>query len=107
MVIAVNGKSIEAVGDCSVGQKVYCCLRPENVIISNHPQGKISARNIYEAKVSKIIRRGFFYKLTLDCGFPLVAYITIPSCEDLGIAKGGAVIASFKATAVHVIRREK
>lgn len=107
MVVSINGKSIEAVGDCSIGQKVYCCLRPENVTVSNYTQGKISARNIFEAKVSKIIRQGFFYKLTLDCGFPLVAYITIPSCEDLGIAKGGTVIASFKATAVHVISREK
>jgi len=107
MVISINGKVIEAVGDCSIGQKVYCCLRPENVTVSNYRQGKISARNIFEAKVSKIVRQGYFYKLTLDCGFPLVAYITIPSCEDLGIAKGGTVIASFKATAVHVIRREK
>jgi tungstate transport system ATP-binding protein len=107
MVISINGKVIEAVGDCSIGQKVYCCLRPENVTVSNYTQGKISARNILEAKVSKVIRQGFFYKLTLDCGFPLVAYITIPSYEDLGIAKGGTVIASFKATAVHVIRREK
>jgi tungstate transport system ATP-binding protein len=107
MVISINGKVIEAVGDCSIGQKVFCCLRPENVTVSNYTQGKISARNIFEAKVSKIIRQGFFYKLTLDCGFPLVAYITIPSCEDLGISKGGTVIASFKATAVHVIRREK
>jgi tungstate transport system ATP-binding protein len=106
MVISINGKVIEAVGDYSVGQKVYCCLRPENVTVSNYTPGKISARNIFEAKVSKIIRQGFFYKLTLDCGFPVVAYITIPSCEDLGIAKGGAVIASFKATAVHVIPRE-
>jgi tungstate transport system ATP-binding protein len=107
VVISINGKTIEAVGDYSIGQKVYCCLRPENVTVSNQTQGKISARNIFEAKVSKIIRQGFFYKMTLDCGFPLVAYITIPSCEDLGIAKGGNVIASFKATAVHVIRREK
>jgi len=107
MVVSINGKSIEAVGDCSIGQKVYCCLRPENVTVSNYTQGKISARNIFEAKVSKIVRQGYFYKLTLDCGFPLVAYITIPSYEDLGIAKGGTVIASFKATAVHVIRREK
>jgi tungstate transport system ATP-binding protein len=107
MVISINGKVIEAVGDCSIGQKVFCCLRPENVTVSNYTQGKISARNIFEAKVSKIIRQGFFYKLTLDCGFPLVAYITIPSCEDLGITRGGAVIASFKATAVHVIPREK
>jgi tungstate transport system ATP-binding protein len=107
MVVSINGKSIEAVGDCSIGQKVFCCLRPENVTVSNYTQGKISARNIFEAKVSKIIRQGYFYKLTLDCGFPLVAYITIPSYEDLGIAKGGTVFASFKATAVHVIPREK
>jgi tungstate transport system ATP-binding protein len=107
MVISINGKVIEAVGDCSVGQKVYCCLRPENVTVSNYTQGKISARNIFEAQVSKVIRQGYFYKLTLDCGFPLVAYITIPSCEDLGIAKGETVIASFKATAVHIIPREK
>jgi tungstate transport system ATP-binding protein len=107
MVISINGKSIEAVGDCSIGQKVYCCLRPENITVSNYTPGKISARNIFEAKVSKIIRQGYFYKLTLDCGFPLVAYITIQSYEDLGIAKGGTVIASFKATAVHVIPREK
>jgi tungstate transport system ATP-binding protein len=107
MVISINGKSIEAIGDCSIGQKVYCCLRPENVTVYNYAPGKISARNIFEAKVSKIIRQGYFYKLMLDCGFPLVAYITIPSYEDLGIAKGGTLIASFKATAVHVIRREK
>jgi tungstate transport system ATP-binding protein len=107
MVISINGKSIEAVGDCSLGQKVYCCLRPENVTVSNYEPGKISARNIFEAKVSKIIRQGFFNKLILDCGFPLVAYITIPSCEDLGITIGATVIASFKATAVHVMRREK
>jgi tungstate transport system ATP-binding protein len=107
IVVLVNGKEIEAIGDCSVGQKVYCCLRPENVTVSSQKQGKISARNIFEAKVSKIIRQGYFNKLILDCGFTLVAYITIPSCEDLGIAKGGTVIASFKATAVHVIRREK
>ena len=85
---------------------MYCCLRPENVTVSSLKQGKISARNIFEGKVSQIIRQGFFYKLTLDCGFSLVAYITIPSYEDLGITKGGTVIASFKATAVHVICRE-
>jgi tungstate transport system ATP-binding protein len=106
MEITVAGKIIETVGDFLPGQNVYCCLRPENVTVSNYTQSKISARNIFEAKVSKTTRQGYFYKLTLDCGFPLVAYITILSYEDLGITKGGTVIASFKATAVHVIPRE-
>ena len=106
MAISVAGKIIEAVGNFLPGQNVYCCLRPENIIVSKEMPEKISARNVFEARVQKIIRQGFFYKLMLDCGFPLVAYITIPSCEDLGICEGSAIAASFKATAVHVMRRE-
>ena len=107
IVISINGKVIEAVGDYATGQRVYCCLRPENVTVSKDTQGKISARNVFGAKVQKIIRRGFFYKLVLDCGFPLTAYITQLSCEDLKLGEGASVITSFKATAVHVMRREK
>jgi tungstate transport system ATP-binding protein len=107
MKISINGKVIEAVGDYAVGQRVYCCLRPENVTVSKEKQGKISARNVFEAKVRKIVRQGFFYKLVLDCGFPLTAYITQPSCEDLQLEEGTSVITSFKATAIHVMRREK
>ncbi|HBI47867.1 MAG TPA: hypothetical protein DDX93_04015 [Smithella sp.] len=33
--------------------------------------------------------------------------MTITSCEDLGITQGVTVVASFKATSVHVIHREK
>jgi len=106
MEISVAGKNIEAVGDFLPGQNVYCCLRPENIIVSKKIPEKISARNVFEAKVQKIIRHGFFYKLMLDCGFTLVAYITMPSCEDLGICEGSTIAASFKATAVHVMRRE-
>jgi tungstate transport system ATP-binding protein len=106
MAISVAGKIIEAVGNFLPGQNVYCCLRPENIIVSKEMPEKISARNVFKARVQKIIRQGFFYKLMLDCGFPLVAYITIPSCEDLGICEGSAIAASFKATAVHVMRRE-
>jgi tungstate transport system ATP-binding protein len=107
MEIYVAGKIISAVGDFLPGQNVYCCLRPENIIVSKEMPEKISARNVFEAKVQKIIRQGFFYKLMLDCGFPVVAYITMPSCEDLGICEGSVISASFKATAVHVMRREK
>jgi tungstate transport system ATP-binding protein len=107
MEISINGKVIEAVGDYAVGQRVYCCLRPENVTVSKDTQGKISARNVFEAKVQKIIRQGFFYKLVLDCGFLLTAYITQLSCEDLQLEEGASLITSFKATAVHVMRREK
>jgi tungstate transport system ATP-binding protein len=107
MGISINGKVIEAVGRYAIGQRVYCCLRPENVTVSKDRPSKISARNVFETKVQKIIRQGFFYKLVLDCGFLLTAYITQSSCEDLQLEEGASVITSFKATAVHVMRREK
>lgn len=107
VMISVDGKIIEAVGHYSVGQKVYCCLRPENITVSNNIPGKISARNVFAARVDKIIRQGVLYKLLLDGGFPLVAYVTQPSCEELDLKEGGMVMASFKATAVHLMKREK
>ena len=107
IIVTVSRKEIEAIGSCNIGQKVFCCLRPENVILSAQMPEKISARNIFSARVTKIIRQGFFNKLFLDCGFPIVAYITVPSCEDLGIRQGSSVIASFKATSVHIIPQSK
>jgi len=106
MQIAVNGHIVEAVGCFPVGQKVYCCLRPEQVTVSKTTAGQTSARNLYQAVVVKIVRQAFFYKLTLECGFPLSAYITLPSFEELSVAEGTTLEVSFKATAVHVIRRE-
>ena len=105
--ISVAGKIIEAVGNYLPGQSVYCCLRPENITVSPAVPEKTSARNAFEAKIKKIIRQAFFYKMILDCGFPMVAYITVSSCEDLGLCEGSMVAVSFKATAVHVMRREK
>lgn len=45
--------------------------------------------------------------MILDCGFTVVAYTTVSSCEDLGICEGSKVAFSFKATAVHIMKREK
>jgi molybdate transport system ATP-binding protein len=42
-------------------------------------------------------------RVELDAGFPLVALITKQSREELSLAEGGRVSASFKATAVHLI----
>ncbi|MEE9912625.1 MAG: ABC transporter ATP-binding protein [Deltaproteobacteria bacterium] len=105
--IDVSGKLIAATGDFRPGQKVYCCIRPENIVISQSVPEKTSTRNVFDAKIKKIVRQAFFYKMILDCGFHMVAYITISSCEDLGICEGSKVAVSFKATAVHVMRREK
>jgi molybdate transport system ATP-binding protein len=41
----------------------------------------------------------------LDAGFPLVALVTRPACEELALAAGVDVTALIKAPAVHLIAR--
>jgi molybdopterin-binding protein len=44
-------------------------------------------------------------RIELDAGFALVALITKQSLDDLALKPGSEVVATFKASAVHLIRR--
>ena len=102
--VSVATREIDAIGDYAQGEKVYCCIRPENVSIELiHPDHHSSARNIFAAEIRDISSLGPFLKITLDCGFPLVSYVTREAFTSLGLKEGKKVFASFKATAVHVI----
>ena len=105
-IVSVEGREIEAVGDAQLGETVVLCVRPENVTLSVCPsQEGTSARNVFSGKIVKIISLGLYQKVQLDCGFPLVAYVTNHSLEELSLVGGKEVKASFKATAVTVIRK--
>ncbi|MBI1884816.1 MAG: ABC transporter ATP-binding protein [Chloroflexi bacterium] len=106
-VIEVTGRSIEAVADSSVRGEVLVCLRPEDVVLApgSDSASPTSARNRLRAKVRRIVPVGPQVRVELDCGFHLVALITKQSLEDLSLRPGDEVVASFKATAVHVIPR--
>jgi len=100
-----SGQRIAAVSSLPHGAEVTLCLRPEEVTLlaPNDSALPSSARNHFPARITKILPWGMALKLHLDCGFPLVAFITRPSMEILNLHEGGAIIATFKATAVHVI----
>ena len=103
---SVEGQEIEVVGDIHLGETVVLCVRPENVTLSIRPsQEGTSARNVFPGRIVKIISLGLYQKVHLHCGFPLVAYVTNHSLEELSLTEGKEVSASFKATAVTVIRK--
>ena len=107
-ITSVSGREVEAVGAVKPGAKVICFIRPENVTLSrNLSEETTSARNIFPCAIDKIIPMGLFHKIQLDCGFSLVAYVTHQSLENMSLKEKDHVYASFKATAVHVIRKEK
>lgn len=105
-VISVNigGGVVEAIFDCAVGEKVVLGIRPEDVILALSPLSS-SARNSFAGEVEWLISEGPLSKVKLDCGFPLVALVTRRSAAELGLEMGKQVHVTFKATGVHVIKR--
>jgi len=103
--VSVAGHEIEALGNDSPGEHVILCIRPENVTLSNNPSSaQTSARNVFPGVIEKITMLGLYYRVDMDCGFPLVAYVTKHSLEQMSLGVGKNIEASFKATAVHVLK---
>jgi len=104
--IEIDGSEIEVVGEYKDNEKVLVCIRPEEVLIEEAgEEHHTSARNHFLGRVAGLLNMGALIKVDLDCGFPLVSYITKQSREELGLEVGSVVRAAFKASAVHVIRK--
>jgi len=101
--VAVTGLEVEAAGAIGPSEEVLVCVRPEHVTLALHAATDSSARNRFPGTVTRIVPRGPFFKVELDCGFRLAALVTPRSVEELALAPGVAVVASFKATSVHLI----
>jgi tungstate transport system ATP-binding protein len=105
--VEVQGWTLQVAATLTPGERVLVCLRPEEVTL--FPKGTTaalsSARNQLHGRVVRHLPIGPIYRVTIDCGVLLVAAITRQSWEELGLADGAEVVASFKATAPHVIRR--
>jgi tungstate transport system ATP-binding protein len=103
---SIGGRELEMVGEGKPGERILCCIRPEQVTLSTRPVSEgVSARNTFAGRIVQIVPLGLFYKISLDCGFTLVAYVTAPSMENLTLEAGKSIFASVKATAVHLIKK--
>lgn len=104
--VSANGLSLEAVGDLEVGKPVLFCLRPEDITLSITTHVSLtSARNHLNGRISRITPSGPLVRVVVDCGLPVVALITRGSANEMKLVEGMPVIATFKATAVHLIPR--
>ena len=129
--VDVDGGRIEAASPAMPGRRVLCCLRPEDVTLwapdgdagrmtqvgsetpPSTPRGATgsvpsarlmtSARNQIRGRVSRLVAQGPLVRVTVDCGFSLVAAITRASATEMGLVEGSPVVATFKASAVHLI----
>jgi molybdate transport system ATP-binding protein len=87
-------------------EEISVALRAEDVLIAADPPGRISARNVLEARVSRCETRAdeVFVHLALDPGGEqLVAKLTPTAAQKLELTAGRRVYALVKAQAIRRI----
>ena len=102
--VDLAGQRIVASANGSLGATVKVCLRPEDVLLhSPEATGSISDGNVLRGVVEEVRAMGSETRVLLGCGFPLVATASKRLAEDLGLAPGKEVVASFRESAVHLL----
>jgi molybdopterin-binding protein len=104
-IVETGSREIEVVSNLKTGTKVTICLRHEDVTLAlpGAESFTSSARNRFKGKVVRLFPVSSQVRVTIDCGFPLVALITRRSLEGMGLKEGQEVIATFKASSIHLI----
>jgi len=102
--VDVNGMKIQAITDLAPRENVYVMIRPEDITITRARENT-SARNNFEGRITRIIPLGPLTRIEIDCGIPLLGVITTRSAGEMALAVDSKIYASFKATAIHVIKR--
>lgn len=93
--------TLYTVGDAAEGP-AHAVIRAEEVLLSVEPHPS-SARNVFRGRIIEIASSGALTRVTVDVlDTPIVAALTTRSAEELALAKGNDVWASFKAMAVHL-----
>jgi tungstate transport system ATP-binding protein len=103
--VNIGGDALQAVSSYPVGKEVYACIRPEDITLALSST-RSSARNSFQAKVTRVTTLGPLSRVEIDCGFRLVALVTRISAEELNLQAGREVYATFKATGVHIMERK-
>jgi tungstate transport system ATP-binding protein len=107
-ILEAGQQTVEVAQPAEPGEWVRLCVRPEDVTLSARADGPpSSARNHLAGQIVRLAPSGPHVRVTIDCGFPLVALVTQRSVEELGFAPGRPVTAYFKATAPHLLRHAK
>ncbi|MDH5234926.1 MAG: ATP-binding cassette domain-containing protein [Gemmatimonadota bacterium] len=96
-----EGLTLYAVGDFAAGAG-HAVIRAEEITIARD-HAHDSARNRFAGRVTEVASLGALTRVTVDVrGTPLIAALTTRSAHELAIEPGLAVVATFKAMAVHL-----
>ena len=100
--VEVQGLTVFGTGDLDPSARCRVLFPAESVSVHRDPETG-SPRNRWRGTVGEIRPHGRLVELTVDVGFPVVAWLTQGSAEALAIQSGEVVELSVKATAVRVV----
>jgi len=101
--VQVGTARLVALAPEGMSADVLVSIRGEDVILLREGSAIASARNALPARVVAVRPGVPLWCIELDTGFPLVALITRPACEDLALRPGDSVTACIKAPNVHLV----
>ncbi|HEX2501504.1 MAG TPA: ABC transporter ATP-binding protein [Methylomirabilota bacterium] len=104
--VEVGPVRVTAAGEARPGESVLVGLRPEDLTLAApEVRGPTSAQNRLSGRIVRVTPLGPLWRVGVECGVPLTALVTRPALTTLALAPGAPVDVTFKATAVHLVRR--
>jgi molybdopterin-binding protein len=103
--IEVGSARLTALAQPDMPADVLVSIRGEEVILQRERGSSSSARNALPARVVSVRPGSPLLCVELDAGFPLIALVTRPACEELELRPGLTVTACVKAPSVHLVGR--
>ena len=103
--VEVGAAHMVAVDPGHIQGEAFVCIRAEEVVLERAPDAVTSARNQLAGTVTALALEGPLVRATLDVGFRLVALVTRPGAEQVGLTVGGPVVALVKAPAIRLVPR--
>jgi molybdate transport system ATP-binding protein len=103
VVAEIGAVRLLAVDPGHLDGQAFACIRAEEVILEPGAGSASSARNRLRGTVVSLAPEGPLVRVTLDCGFRLVALVTRQAAEQLALAPGQPVAALIKAPSVRLV----
>lgn len=102
--LSIAGQSLIATRPApalTLGQAISLCIRAEHVYLA--PSEASRQSNCLRAQVAGLTRSGPLWKLSLTCGFRLIAYALPQTVETCALAPGAAIDVAIDPAAIHLI----
>jgi len=109
VLVAIGDRVLRVAARCgapSRERELAVAIRAEDVsIVATGVAASDQAANRLSGRIAEVRPLGALVMVTIDCGFPLKAYLLAPQARTLRLAGGSPVVVEISAEAIHLMRK--